>query len=148
MKLRTRVSLTAATTAAALGTTGAFLLPAASAHPLTHRLTFTSVQTASENFSPTSGIQQDKDVNPAGRVIGYDVLRFAFDPQAKTGSIGVTLDLAGGFLYGSLRQGDGPVARGRVTGGTGGFQGATGSITATQLDQNGDRTAVTITYHG
>jgi hypothetical protein len=147
MKLRTRISLTAVTTAATLGTTGAFLLPAASAHPLTHRLTFASVQQSSVNFSSTAGAQQDKDVNQAGKVIGYDELRFTFDPQAKTGSIEVAVDLSGGFLYGSLCQGDGPVAHGRVTGGTGVFQGATGSITATQLDQNDDRTDVTITYH-
>jgi hypothetical protein len=38
------------------------------------------------------------------------------------------------------------VARGRVTGGTGIYQGATGKITA-RSGKNGTRTAVTITYH-
>ena len=34
-----------------------------------------------------------------------------------------------------------------VTGGTGAFKGATGTITAKALNKAGTRTAVTITYH-
>jgi hypothetical protein len=152
MKLRTRISVTAIAAAAAAGTTGAFLVPAASAQPVpqtyahARTLKFTSVQQAAVNFSPTTGAQQDKDVNPAGKVIGFDVLRFSFNPKTKTAAIGATVDLPGGFLYGQLRESEGPVSRGTVTGGTGAFQGATGTITATSLDENGSRTAVTITY--
>jgi hypothetical protein len=40
-----------------------------------------------------------------------------------------------------------PVIRGRVTGGTGAFRGAAGSITAKNLNKAGTRTAVTIKYH-
>jgi hypothetical protein len=148
MKRRTRLSVTAIAAAAAGGTTGAFLVPAASAHPITHThtLKFTSVQQAALSFSPTTGAQQDKDVNPAGKVIGFDVLRFTYNPTTKTAVLGATVDLPGGFLYGQLHESDGPVSRGTVTGGTGAFQGATGTITATTLDENGSRTAVTIIY--
>ena len=40
-----------------------------------------------------------------------------------------------------------PAVHGRVTGGTGAFRGATGTITARNLNKAGTRTAVTIKYH-
>jgi hypothetical protein len=142
MKLRTRVSITAIVAAAAVGTSGAFLLPAASARTITHTIRFTSVQTAGVNYSKTTGAQADKDVNKAGKVVGFDVLRFAYDPKTNKGSTGVVVGLAGGFLYGQL-SGTGSVIHGSVTGGTGNYKGAKGTITA----KTGPNTAVTITYH-
>jgi hypothetical protein len=147
MKLRTRVSITAIATAAAAGTTAAVLVPAASAHPVPHTLKFTSVEEGQVSFSKTVSVAQDKDVSPAGKVIGYDVIRFLYNPRTNTGAISATVDLEGGFLYGQLRETSSPVSHGTVTGGTGAFKGATGTITAKTLDQQGNRTAVTITYH-
>lgn len=147
MKLRTRITIAAMATAAAVGTTGAFLLPVASARAVTHTLTFTSVQQATAKLSPTVQIAEDKDVTSAGKVIGYDVLRFSFNPKTNTTSIGVAVDLSGGFLYGVMTESSGPVTHGTVTGGTGTFKGATGTIVAKALDQTGTRIAVTITYH-
>ena len=46
-----------------------------------------------------------------------------------------------------MSESNGPVTHGTVTGGTGAFKGATGTITAKALDQTGTRIAVTITYH-
>jgi hypothetical protein len=148
MKLRTRLSITALAAAAALGTTTAILLPAASAQPLTHThtLRFTTVEQAQVQFSPTLSIAEDKEINHAGQVIGYDVIRFNFNPKTTTAVIGVTIDLQGGFLYGQLHQGSSPVSHGTVSGGSGAFRGATGTITVKALDQNDDRSAVTITY--
>jgi hypothetical protein len=146
MKLRTRISIAAIATAAAAGATGTFLLPAASARTAPHTLTFTSVQQATTTFSPTVGASEDKDVSKAGKIIGYDVLRFSFNPKTNTTSIGAAVDLNGGFLYGVMRESDGPVTRGTVTGGTGTYRGATGTITAKALGQDGTKTAVTITY--
>jgi hypothetical protein len=147
MKLRARMTIAAMATAAAVGTTGAFLLPAASARAVTHTLTFTSVQLATAKLSPTTQAAEGKDVTKAGKVIGYDVLGFSFNPKTNTTSIGVAVDLSGGFLYGVMTESDGPVTHGTVTGGTGTFKGAAGTITAKALDQNGTRIAVTITYH-
>jgi hypothetical protein len=145
MKIRTTIA--AIGTAATLGITGAILLPAAaSAHAVTHTLTFTAVQQATASFSKTTGGSADKDVNKAGKVIGFDVLRFTVNPQTGTASVGVALDTAGGFLYGVLQESGGPLAHGTVTGGTGAYAGAAGTITA-KTDKAGTRTAVTITYH-
>jgi hypothetical protein len=147
MKLRAPIaSLAVAGTAAALSGTAAFLLPAAAgASAVTHTLKFTSVQQATVRFSKTIGAAEDKDVKN-GTVIGYDVLRFVVNPKTNTASIGVTLDTKNGFLYGVLRESGGAVTRGKVTGGTGKYAGATGTITA-KSNKSGNRTAVTIIYH-
>jgi hypothetical protein len=146
MKLRKRVSIAAIATAAAAGLSGTFLVPAASARTASHTLAFTSVQQATAHLSPAVSVSAHKDVSKAGKVIGYDILRFS--PNRKTGatSIGVAVGLKGGYLYGVLRESNGPAVHGTVTGGTGTYRGATGTITARPLNQNGSRTAVTITY--
>jgi hypothetical protein len=99
-----------------------------------------------ENFSNTDGAIQDNDIDKAGKVIGYDLLSFSFDPKTKTSSVGVTVVANGGFLYGVMPT-SGAVIKGKVTGGTGTFQDATGTITATNLNKTGTKTAITITYH-
>jgi hypothetical protein len=146
MKLRTRISIAAVATVAAAGATGTFLLPAANAHGMTQTLRFTSVQQATANLSPTTGASEDKDITQTGAVIGYDILRFSFNPKTNTTWIGAAIDLNGGFVYGQMRESE-PVTRGVVTGGTGTYRGATGTITAKTVGQDGTMTAVAITYH-
>ena len=143
MKIRT--SIAAAGAAVVLAGTGAILLPAvASAHSTTHTLKFTAVPlTPQAKFSQTSFGQAEKDVNGTGKVIGYDVVNVEVNPTTHTASGGVALSTNGGFLYGTLKLTN-PVIHGTVTGGTGPFKGATGTITGKPLSQN--RTAVTVTY--
>jgi hypothetical protein len=137
----------AAGAAALLCGTGAVVVPAiASASTVTHTLKFTAVQTNSVNFSKTTGGTAEKDVNKAGKIIGFDVIYFTFNPKTNTASGGVTLDTNGGFLYGVLKFSSGPVTRGKVSGGTGIFKGATGTIVGKSLNKAGTRTAVTVTY--
>ncbi len=146
VKFRNRL-IAAAGAAALLGGTGAVVVPAiASANAVTHTLKFTAVQTNSANFSRTTSGAAEKDVNKAGKIIGFDVIYVKFNPKAHTASGGVTLDTKGGFLYGTLKFSMGPVTRGKVTGGTGIFKGATGTIVGKSLNKAGTRTAVTVTY--
>jgi hypothetical protein len=148
--MKHRIAIAAIATATALGGAGAFLVPAAIASPSavkSHTITFTSVQEASHNYSH-SGAQQDRDVNKAGKVIGYDLLYSVFNPKTMSAKINITVDTNGGFLYGVASAGASPVIHGTVTGGTGVFKGAAGTILAKNLNQAGTRTAVTITYHG
>jgi hypothetical protein len=146
MKLRT--SLAAIGAAAVLGTTGALTLPAmASAHSGTQTLKFVSVTKKSIMLTKTSGAQQDTDVNAAGKTVGFDMLYFVA-ASATTGAVNVTVDTTGGFLYGTLTLKTGVLTNGKVTGGTGAFAGATGTIKAKNLNKAGTRTAVTITYSG
>jgi hypothetical protein len=151
MNRRTRLSIAAAAAAAA-GTASALLIPAAGAstaaarHTAKHTLTFTAVQVAPAEFTKTVSAQADKDVNKAGKVIGFDVLRYSVDSKTHTYSMNVAADFAGGMLYGKMVATDAG-ARGTLTGGTGAFRGARGTITAKSLDQTGARTAVTIVYY-
>jgi hypothetical protein len=146
MKIRT--SIIAAGAAVALGTTGALVLPAvASAHSATTTLKFVSVQKAQVTFSKTTFGQQDTDVNATGKPIGFDELYFA-TTSASTAAANVTGDFSGGLLYGTFTVNfkTGAISNGKVTGGTGKFAGATGTITAKSISKT--KTAVTITYSG
>ena len=146
MKLRT--SLAAAGAAVVLGTTGALVLPAvASAHSATHTLKFIAVQKATVSFTKTTGANQETDVNAAGKTVGFDMIYFAAT-SATSGAVNITVDTTGGFLYGTATVSvkTGAITNGKVTGGTGSFAGATGTIKAKDLSST--KTAVTITYSG
>jgi hypothetical protein len=147
--MKHRIAIASIATTAALGGACAFLVPAASASTAvkSHTVTFTSVEEAAHNYSQTVGSQQDKDVNRAGKVIGYDMLYTVFNPKTETGRITFTAVLNGGFVYGVATVASNPVSRGTITGGTGAFKGAKGTLLAKNLNKAGTRTAVTITYH-
>ena len=145
--MKIRMSIAAASAAALLGT-GALVLPAvASAQSATHTLKFISVTKKSVMFTKTTGAQQDTDVNAAGKTVGFDMLYYAAT-SATTAAVNITGDTTGGFLYGTgtVNMKTGAFSNGKVTGGTGIFKGATGTIKAKQLNKAGTRTAVTITY--
>ena len=120
----------------------------ASASSTTHTLKFISVTKNSVNFTKKSGGQQDTDVNVKGKTIGFDMLYFVATSRT-TGAVNVTVDTSGGLLYGTLKINfsTGAVTNGKVTGGTGKFKGASGTITAKNLNKQGTRTAVTVKYH-
>jgi hypothetical protein len=148
MKHRLTIAAIAAT--AALGGTCAFLVPAASASPSAakkHTLTFTSVTESTVNFSRTTLAQQDKDVNKAGKTTGYDLLYIIFNPKTETAKLTVTVIASGGFVYAVASGNASSAVRGTLTGGTGTFKGAAGTIVAKDLNKAGTKTAVTITYH-
>jgi len=145
--LNIRTSIAAAGAVALLGA-GAVVVPAvASASSATHTLKFISVTKKSIMFTKTTGAQQDTDVNAAGKTVGFDMLYFAAT-SATSGAVNITGDLNGGFLYGTgtINFKTGAFTNGKVTGGTGAFAGATGTIKAKPLNASGTRTAVTIVY--
>lgn len=124
------------------------MIPAvASASSATHTLKFISVTKKSIMFTKTTGAQQDTDVNATGKTIGFDMLNFTAT-SATSARVNVTGDFSGGFLYGTgtINFKTGAFSNGKVTGGTGSFKGATGTIKAKPLNAAGTRTAVTITY--
>jgi hypothetical protein len=144
--MKVRASISAVAAAAALLGTGAFTLPAAaSVCTASHTLKFIDVVKASTIFSKTTSAGQDTVVSSTGKVLGYaDIYLTATSPTTAAGS--VALDVNGGFLYGTLtlNLATGAITDGKVTGGTGAFEGATGTIAATTLSST--RTAVTVTY--
>lgn len=145
--MKIRRSIAAAGAAVVLGGTGAFLAPAlASAHSATHTLKFTSVTTKQAVLSKVSEGRADKDINGAGKIVGFDVIYIKFDFKTQVATANLTLDTNGGLLYGTLKLTSSSVTHGKVTGGTGAFRGASGTITGKSLNKAGTRTAVTITY--
>ena|SRR5690348_9607805 len=146
MKLRT--SLAAAGAAVVLGTTGALVLPAvASAHGTTHTLKFVSVVKDRVGFTRATGGFQGTDVNAAGKKIGFDVIYFAAT-SPRSVVVNYTLDTKGGFLYGrfAFHPRTGVIFTSKVTGGTGAFAGATGTMKIKTISST--KHAFTITYSG
>ena len=143
--MKVRRSIVAAGAAAVLGTTGALLPAVASASSATHTLKFTAVQVKSIRFTNTTGANQETDVN-AGKTVGFDMIYFKAT-SATSGTVNITVDVSGGFLYGTATvTKSGAITNGKVTGGTGAFAGATGTIAAKTISST--KHAVTITYSG
>ena len=146
MKIRSSFAVAGA---AALAGAGAVAVPAAASAPTTsHTLTFISLTKKSVNFTKTTGAQQNTDVNAMGKIVGFDMLYFKLT-SANSSAVNVTVDTKGGFLYGTFNVNfsTSTITNGKVTGGTGAFKGATGTIKAKELNSAGSRTRVTITYH-
>ena len=143
--MKVRRSIAAAGAAVVLGTTGALALPAmASANSATHTLKLTAVTKNSVGFTSTTNGLQETDVSSTGKTIGFDDVYITFTGN-NSATANVAFDIKGGFLYGTvITTNAGKTFSGKVTGGTGAFKGATGTITARALTSN--KTAVTITY--
>ena len=146
--MKVRTSIIAAGAAVVLGTTGALVLPAvASAHSSTHTLKFIAVQKATVSFTKTTGANQETDVSAAGKTVGFDMIYFAAT-SATSAAVNATFDVSGGFLYGTATVSikTGAITNGKVTGGTGAFTGAKGTIKVKAISSK--KHAVTITYSG
>lgn len=145
MKIRRSIAVTGA--AAVLAGTAALLIPAAaSAHDATHTLTFIAKAVNSVAFTTTTEGVQDTDFNSTGTTIGFDNLYLTFT-STTSASGNATLDIKGGFLYAKIATTNGgQTFRGKVTGGTGAFTGATGKVAAKAINPTGSEAAVTITY--
>jgi len=126
---------------------GATVVPAALATPsaTSHTLHFTAVTQKQTSLNKTTFIQDEKDVHN-GKIIGYDVIRFHQTSQTTAAGL-VAFGSKGGFLYGKLTLNfNSPIARGPITGGTGAYKGATGTIVGKNLNKAGTRTAVTLKF--
>jgi hypothetical protein len=125
---------------------GAFAVPAlASPHAANHTLTFVAVTKASIGFSATSAGVQQTDVNKAGKTIGFDET-YGTAISATAIANNFTFDTKGGMLYGTytLSLATGKVTDGKVTGGTGVFKHATGTLAAKAV--SGHKYSITVTY--
>ena len=83
-----------------------------------------------------------------GRFVGYDVLSGKFNPRTEQVQIFIAVSRQGGLLFGRVHSliGQEDHYRGVVTGGSGRFVGARGTITARNAPANNDRTFVTVHY--
>jgi hypothetical protein len=145
MKIRT---LIAGITAAAVAGTGGLLFTttAASAQSNPKTLSFLTVEQNAVGYSDTAFSGTDNDYNAAGTLIGFDVLYFKADPVSGKLLISAAVDIDGGLIYGTLTSASStsPIATGWITGGTGTFRGAFGTITATA--QSATASEITVVF--
>jgi len=93
-------------------------------------LKFTSTTNNSVTFTDENIVNQDTDTDSAGKTIGFDTTYITpTGPTSATADAALAID--GGFLYATFSTADGLNWKGQVTGGTGKFKGATGTVTAT-----------------
>jgi hypothetical protein len=110
----------------------------------THTLTFVAVSTFGHQLDKTHFVAADKDKS-GGEVIGTDSLTCVVRTRT-TARCHVAAAFKGGILLGAFTQNsDTGDLSGKVIGGTGKFDGATGTISGTAQSQN--REKVTLTYH-
>ncbi len=148
MKIRRTIAAMSAAATLAGGAALALGVSAdASATTASHTLKFISVQQKVITWSKTSQGEQDKDVTHAGKLIGFDVLNFKFDPKNGTGTALFDLDLKGGMLFGVVSVSlNSATSKGTVTGGLGAFKDASGAIVAKSLNKAGTKLAITVKY--
>lgn len=109
----------------------------------THTLRFTSHELGSRQLGSNKLVESDKLVR-SGSVVGYTASRCAFDFSSHTAACVVSVALQNGTM--SIRatvNADDNTLSGRVTGGTGAYRGATGTVSGTP----GGRNAEQITVH-
>jgi hypothetical protein len=143
--MKIRSSIMAAAAVVLLGGTGALALPAvAGAHSATTTLKFTAVRSKVVSWLDINSFAyKETDRDSTGAVVGFDVVYFQ-NQSCCSVSANVAFAIKGGLLYGSFDWSGGPITNGKVTGGTGVFQGVTGTITGTTNDLT--RIRFTITY--
>jgi hypothetical protein len=112
-----------------------------------HTLRFTSVETAQKVLPKSHFVATDKDVE-SGKTVGFDVVNGLASSKSASLIIDIAVSTHGGILYGHCRQNLKTGAlTGTVTGGTGKFRGAAGTIAGQSAGNHGQNQAVVITYH-
>jgi hypothetical protein len=98
-------------------------------------LKFTSRTDHTVNLTDTTSVNQDTDLDSTGKTIGYDNTYVTATDQ-NTLSADAALAMNGGFVYATFTTSDGGQTwSGTVTGGTGTFKGAKGTVTASATSQ-------------
>jgi hypothetical protein len=136
---------------AALGSAGAvgiaaIAMPAlASSESTTHTLKFIVVDQKQTQPSKRTFVEDDQ-AKRGGKVIGFGILDGRI--TSSTGGVGVVaFGTKGGLIYAKVTINNTPTTNGTITGGTGSFKGAKGTISVTNLNKSGTRATVTIHYH-
>jgi hypothetical protein len=98
-----------------------------------------------EGHETRSGfVSESKVTTLDGKFLGYEVDSGSFGPDGITDRIAIALD--GGILYCRTTVTE-TSEKGKVTGGSGKFAGAKGSIVSTSHDEQAQTATYTITWH-
>jgi hypothetical protein len=110
-----------------------------------HTWKFVALQTGSHNFSRIAFGGTDKN-RSKGKFAGYDVISGTFDISTRTADIDFALSRKGGLMYGHVTGTEGGQYAGRVTGGTGRYKGAKGTVTGHNAAQTDKKTFLTVKW--
>jgi len=131
------------TGAAATASASASASARAQAKP--HTLTLTAVATRTVSYGQAYTTEASADYNTKNRLVGFDVLHFTENKGKRMVTVDGAFDMEDGIIYTTFTTStSSPKAVGEVIGGTGAYQHATGTITATS--KTSTRTAVRIAY--
>lgn len=115
-------------------------------HVHAHTLRFTTRELHTTALGKTEMAEADR-LLAGGRTIGFGMTLCRFDFTTGVAHCNVTAAVKGGMLYGKIAvNGQQNTGTGSVTGGTGAYKDARGSI-ATHPARRKNETKVTITYH-
>jgi hypothetical protein len=110
-----------------------------------HTLTLTAVATRTVSYGQAYTTEASADYNTKNRLVGFDVLHFTENKGKRMVTVDGAFDMEDGIIYTTFTTStSSPKAVGEVIGGTGAYQHATGTITATS--KTSTRTAVRIAY--
>jgi hypothetical protein len=109
----------------------------------THTLRLSSISLAGHQAGRNGFVGADVDRHK-GKVIGYDTVSGTFNRRTHVATLDVAAALRGGILHIHGQQTEAGDFTGKVTGGTGRFKGATGTVTGTQVSPK--KTKVVVTY--
>jgi hypothetical protein len=140
MKLRYAAVAAAAAAALAAGTG----IAAAAPHATATKLTYVATQSKMITYSRTTGAANGT-LTQSGKLTGFFELSFTFTKTSGTADLAA--DINGGLLYAALKlSATNNNASGPITGGTGKYAGAKGTVVAKATGKNTH--LVTITYTG
>lgn len=126
--MNSKIAIVAGAAALGIAAIGLGLDGAASAHAVTHTMTFTNRQIADKVINDVD-VASDKNLKH-GTVVGYDVTSCRIDLDTHVAHCAVALSRPVGLMYARAHINvDTGRGGGAVTGGTGRFAGATGTIT-------------------
>jgi hypothetical protein len=129
---------------AVTGVAGSTMLNSADAALTTHHMRFVAYSDRNIRFGQTTfgGTEIDRR---NGHRVGFDVISGKFNLTTHSVTIYVSVARRGGLLHAKVHDVSNTRYVGRVTGGSGRFKGASGTVTAQDLKGNGTRVIVTYT---
>ncbi len=124
---------------------GAGLVGSAEAAPVTHTYKFVAISDKGHNLGRNGFVGTEVD-RVRGHVVGYDLLSGIYNPATQNVKIYVAVTRRGGMIFGRVHNTSQTTYAGRITGGSGKFAGAKGTVTAKNAPRDNNKTFVTLHY--
>lgn len=142
-----RKQLAAGLAAAAVIAVPATYVATADASPKVHTITGTSKSLGGGEVGKNNFAAVDAITNSKGKPIGFDAINGIVNPKTGASKLVGVLSLKGGLIYYTLSQGADNVGTGKITGGTGTYKGARGTVSSKVTSTDEGTTIATVKWH-